>query len=59
MFVMDPSNMQFSLLFTTTFKNIPLGSKDNTLAKFYSCGFPGTDAHLSSVQKTQSWCEVR
>lgn len=48
----------FPYLFMT-FINIPFGSKDNTLAKIYFCGFLDTDAHISSVQKNQSCCEVR
>lgn len=37
--------------FFTTFKNIPLGSKDNTVANIYSCGFFDTGTHLSNAQK--------
>lgn len=40
--------------FFTTFKNIPLGSKDNTVANIYSCGFSDTGTHLSNAQKKKN-----
>lgn len=45
----------FLSLFTTTFKNISLDSKDKICANIYLCTFPDGDAHLSSVQKHRFW----